>query len=83
MTPRKIEWKTKVQAWATFILATAGLSWIGTESSDYVHALPDALEVPAYAALAALAGLLAGYVAKHKPGQMSESALTALRKSRL
>lgn len=79
----KAEWKTKAQAYATFILATAGLAWIGTESSDFVHALPDWLEVPAYAALTALAGLLTGYLAKHRPETMSRSALIALRKSRL
>lgn len=76
---RAIEWKTQASAIATFLVASAGLAWIGTESSDFVHGLPDWLEVPAYGAIAALASLLAGYVARHKPEALSSSAIAALR----
>ena len=75
----KIEWKTRVQALVTFVVASAGLAWIGTESTDFIRALPDWLEVPAYSAATALAGMLAGYVAKHRPSMLSESATLALR----
>lgn len=77
--PSNLERKTKMSAVATFIVASAGLAWIGTESTDFVHGLPDWLEVPAYAALAAVASLLAGYVTKHRPDSLSESATLALR----
>ena len=75
---KPIEWKTKAQSIATFIVATAGLSWLTNESTDLVHAFPDWAEAPAYAAVLALSGLLAGYVAKHKATAMSDSAVTAL-----
>lgn len=74
-----IEQKTKAQALATFILATAALAWIGESSSDFIHGLPDWLEAPAYAAILAVGGLLTGYVAKHRPDALSESAVQALR----
>lgn len=73
------ERKTRLQAVATFVLATAALSWIGTDSSDFVKGLPDWLEAPAYAALLALAGFLTGYVTKHRPDALSASAVAALR----
>ena len=75
---KPIEWKTKAQSIATFVVATAGLSWLATNSTDLVHALPDWAEVPAYAAVAALTGLLTGYVVKHRPDAMSASAIAAL-----
>lgn len=73
------ERKTKIQSVATFVLATAALSWIGTESSDFAHGLPDWLEAPAYAAVLALAGYLTGYVTKHRPESLSSSAVAAFR----
>lgn len=75
----KLERKTKWSAVATFIVASAGLAWIGTESTDFVHKLPDWLEVPAYAGVTALASLLTGYVTKHRADALSQSATLALR----
>lgn len=75
----RLERKTKWSAVATFIVASAGLAWIGTESTDFVHGLPDWLEVPAYAGITALASLLTGYVTKHRPDALSASATSALR----
>jgi ABC-type transporter Mla maintaining outer membrane lipid asymmetry permease subunit MlaE len=74
-----IEWKTKMQSLAVFLIATAGLSWLATESTDFIATLPDWLEAPAYALALALTGLLTGYVTKHRPQAMSDSAREAVR----
>lgn len=73
------EVKTKAASWAAFLISLAGLSLLGTVSTDYVHALPDLLEVPAYSLLATVGVWLAGFNARHKPANMSPSAVEALR----
>lgn len=79
MPPGKIEWKTKASGIATYLACLAGLAWLADSSTDFVHTLPDWLEAPAYALVPAVAALLAGYVAKHKPDALSASAVQALR----
>lgn len=78
MGKRIVEAKTKAAGFASYAAALVMLTWLGTQSTDFVHALPDWLEAPAYALVPALSALLAGYVKSHAPGKMSGSAVRAV-----
>lgn len=75
---RKTELKTKAASFASYAAALVMLTWLGTQSTDFVHGLPDWLEAPAYALVPALSAWLAGYVKSHAPGRMSGSAVRAV-----
>lgn len=72
------ETKTKAASLAAFLITSAMLAWIAQDSPVFVAGLPDWLEVPAGGLIAALGAWLAGYNAKHKPANMSESAVAAV-----
>jgi hypothetical protein len=62
------EAKVKASALGTFLIALVGTSWLGTTATDYVHALPDALEAPAYSLIAAGVSFLFGWSKKNTGG---------------
>jgi phosphate/sulfate permease len=75
----RTETKTKAASWAAFALSLAALTLLGTVSTDYVHALPDWAEVPAYSLLGTAVIWLTAFNTKHKPASLSPSAVEALR----
>lgn len=75
----RTEAKTKAASWAAFALSLAGLSLLGTVSTDYVHALPDWAEVPAYSLIGAAVVWLTAFNTRHKPSSLSPSAVDAFR----
>ena len=75
----KTELKVKAAAYATFALALAATAFLGTTATDYVHALPDWLEVPAYSLLLSAGTWVAGYSKKNQPNDLSPSTIDAAR----
>lgn len=76
-TSGKTELKVKAAAYATFAATAVLLSFLGTTATDYVHALPDWLEVPAYSLLLSAITFVSGYATKSKPDSLSASSLAA------
>lgn len=72
------ERKTKVAALVTFLVALAGLSALTTFATDLTP-LPDWLETPGAAAVLYVTTYLTGYVTKHRPSELSPSAVDAFR----
>jgi len=72
------ERKTKLSALASFLVALAGLSALATYATDLTP-LPDWLEVPAASFVLYLTTYLTGYVTKHRPDELSPSAVDAFR----
>lgn len=73
----KTELKVKAASYATFAVTLVGLTFLGTTATDYVHALPDWLEVPAYSVLTTAVTFVSGYSTKSKPTALSESTIAA------
>jgi hypothetical protein len=72
-----VEAKVKAAALATFIVSLLATSFLATTATDYVHALPDVFEAPAYSFLAAAATWIAGYSKKSTDGKLAPSTLEA------
>lgn len=77
-----VERKTRSATIATFLIAFAGLFGQALTDTDFINSLPDALEVPVYAAVAAGGVFLSAYKTKHQAGKLSLSALRAAANSR-
>jgi hypothetical protein len=75
----KTELKVRAAAWTTFVLSLTATTFLGTTATDYVHALPDWLEVPAYSFLLSAGTWVAGYVRKSSPADLSPSTIDAVR----
>lgn len=75
----RTERKTKAAAVASGAAALVGLTLLSSVDTDMVKALPDWLETPAYALLVSAAAWAAGYLRKHAPTALSQSAIQALR----
>jgi hypothetical protein len=73
----KTEIKVKAASYATFAMTLVGLAFLGTTATDFVHALPDWLEVPAYSLLTTAVTFVSGYSTKSKPTALSESTIAA------
>jgi hypothetical protein len=79
----KTEWKVKAAAWAAFLVSLAGTTVLEWTATDLVPALPNSLNWLAPIVSAALtAGLtwLAGWSARTKPENLSQSTVDAIRK---
>lgn len=72
------EAKVKASALASFVITLIGTSWLGAISTDYVPSLPDVLEAPAYALIAAGVTFLAGYGKRNAEGKISPSTYAAV-----
>jgi len=77
---RKVELKVKAATWVTFLFALAGTTLLSTTATDYVPALSDWLEAPAYALLLATGTLLGGYLKRSRPENLSDSTISAVQK---
>lgn len=75
----KTELKVKAASWAAFIVAGVGLSVLGAVSTDFVPALPDLLEAPAYALIASAVVWLTGYQTRNRPESLAPSTRAAVR----
>ena len=75
----KTEIKVKAASYATFAVALVALTFLGATATDYVHALPDWLEVPAYSLLGTLVTFVSGYYTRNKPNALSESTILAVQ----
>jgi len=72
------ERKTKLSALASFLVALVGLSALATYATDLTP-LPDWLEVPAASFVLYATTYLTGYVTRHRPEELSQSAIDAFR----
>ena len=79
-TDSKTEIKVKAASYATFAASLVALAFLGTTATDYVSALPDWLEVPAYSLLGSLVTFVSGYYTKSRPEALSESTIIAAQK---
>jgi hypothetical protein len=75
----KTELKVKAASWGTFLAGLVGLTFLGTTATDYVHALPDWLEVPAYSLLGTAVTWVAGYTQRTRPANLSDSTIAAVQ----
>jgi len=75
----KAEAKVKASTLATFVVTLLGMTALQSTVTDMVPALPDWLESPAYALIAALATWLAGYNTRTRPDSLSESTVEAVK----
>jgi hypothetical protein len=78
--PTGTELKVKAATWGTFAVTLIGMVLLGTTVTDFVPALPDWIEAPAYSAIASLSTFLAGYNTRNRPGSLSPSTVEALKK---
>ena len=74
----KTEWKVKAASIATYVAGLGASIFLATTVTDYVEALPDALEAIVYPALLAAITLVTGRTAKTKPEQLSPSTVEAV-----
>ncbi len=79
-TDSKTEIKVKAASYATFAASLVALAFLGTTATDYVSALPDWLEVPAYSILGTAVTFVSGYYTRSKPTALSESTIIAVQK---
>lgn len=77
-----VERKTKLASFAAFVVSLLGLTLLSSVDTDLIKSLPDWLETPAYSAVAAAVVFLTAFNTKHRPGQLSLSALRAAAQSR-
>jgi hypothetical protein len=75
----KTELKVKGAAFATFVVSLLGQAFLATTATDFVSALPDWVEVPAYSLLLTAVTWVAGYSTRNKPSDLSPSTITAVR----
>lgn len=74
-----VETKTKAATAAALLVGLVIYSFLATTATDYVRELPDFLEVVALSLIQGALVLVSGYVTRHRPGRMSDSAVAALR----
>jgi hypothetical protein len=77
--PSGTEVKVKAATWGAFALTLVGMVALSTTVTDFVPALPDWLEAPAYSLITALGTWLAGYNTKNKPESLSPSTVEAIK----
>jgi hypothetical protein len=70
------ESKTKAAAFAALLVSLVATSFLGTTATDYVNALPDVLEAPAYSLIAAALVYVAGF-RKANTGALAPSTIDA------
>ncbi len=75
---KKTELKVKAATWAAFLTSLAGLTLLGTTATDFIDALPDWAEVAVYSLLSPVVTWLAGYNARNRPEQLSDSTISAI-----
>jgi hypothetical protein len=73
----KMELKVKAAGYATFFVSLAVFTFLSTTATDYVKALPDALESVGLAAVVAASTFVAGYVKKSRPASLAQSTIDA------
>ncbi len=76
---KKTELKVRAASWASFLASLAGLTLLTSTVTDAVPALPDWLEVPAYALVSSAITWLAGCNTRTKPDNLSPSTVEALK----
>jgi hypothetical protein len=72
------EVKVKASAIAALVVSLVGTTILGTTVTDYVPALPDLLEAPAYSVIAAAMVWLAGFRARNVAGKLAPSTVQAV-----
>lgn len=75
----KTELKVKVASLATYAAGLAASAFLATTATDFVHALPDQVEVIVYPAFLAAVTWVAGYVKRSMPDSLSPSTREAAR----
>lgn len=75
-----VELKVKAAAWAALLLTLAGETVLASTVTDFVPALPDVLEVPAYSLIASAVVWLAGFRTRNVEGRLAPSTVEAAQK---
>lgn len=73
----KVELKVKAASYATFFASLAVFVFLSTTATDYVKALPDAVENIGLAAILAATTFVGGYVKKSRPASLAQSTIDA------
>lgn len=73
----KVELKTKAASYVSFFVSLAVFVFLSTTATDYVKALPDAIESVGLAALVAASTFVGGYVKKSRPASLAQSTVDA------
>jgi hypothetical protein len=73
----KVELKVKVAGYASFLVSLAVFVFLSTTATDYVKALPDALESIGLAALVSASTFVASYMKKSRPANLAQSTIDA------
>lgn len=78
ITPKsKVELKTKAAGYASFFVSLAVFVFLSTTATDYVKALPDAVESIGLAALVSATTFVTGYMKKSRPANLAQSTIDA------
>lgn len=73
----KVELKVKAASYVTFFASLAVFVFLSTTATDYVKALPDAVENVGLAAILAATTFVGGYVKKSRPANLAQSTIDA------
>jgi hypothetical protein len=73
----RVELKVKAASYATFFASLAVFVFLSTTATDYVQALPDAVESVGLAALVTATTFVSGYMRKSRPAALAQSTVTA------
>lgn len=73
----KVELKVKAAGYASFFISLAVFVFLSTTATDYVQALPDALESVGLALVVAASTFVGGYVKKSRPASLAQSTIDA------
>lgn len=74
------ELKVKGAALAALLVSLAGTSFLAVTATDYVHALPDLLEAPAYSLIASGLVWLTGFRTRNVAGKLAPSTVAAVER---
>ena len=74
------ELKVKAAALTALAVSVLGTSFLAGTVTDFVPALPDLLEVPAYSLIASGLVWLAGFKTKNVDGKLAPSTIEAVRR---
>lgn len=72
------ETKVKAGALAALIVGVIGQGILGVYATDFVPALPDVFEVPAYSLIASAAVWVAGWTRRSTAGRLAPSTIEAV-----
>jgi hypothetical protein len=73
----RVELKVKAASYATFAASLVVLTFLSTTATDYVKALPDALENVGLALILTASTFVGGYFRSNRPANLAQSTIDA------